>query len=119
MRPVCYLFGRININISMAFAFLTFGLVKKEIWIVVSLLTIQILHKLCNLAFESNVLLRVHHLFPPLAIGQFILRPLIKKSGAHKRQSAGEGHPATGKQLRQEQNGVTSDANETQPKKVQ
>jgi hypothetical protein len=35
-RPLCWLFGRININISMAFAFLTFGLVKKEIWIAVS-----------------------------------------------------------------------------------
>jgi len=61
----------------------------------------------------------IYFLLWPLAF-QFILRPLIKKSGAHKRQSAGAGHPATGnKQLRQEQNGVTSDANETQPKKVQ
>jgi len=33
MRPVCWLFGRIVINISMAFGFLTFGLIKKEIWI--------------------------------------------------------------------------------------
>ncbi|KAI6194140.1 Lysophospholipid acyltransferase 5 [Aphelenchoides besseyi] len=31
--PFTWLFGRIMINISMAFAFLTFGLVKKEIWI--------------------------------------------------------------------------------------
>jgi hypothetical protein len=37
MRPFTWLFGRININASMAFAFLTFGLVKKEIWIVVGL----------------------------------------------------------------------------------
>jgi len=48
MRPVCYLFGRININISMAFAFLTFGLVKKEIWIVVSFLPIQILYTISS-----------------------------------------------------------------------
>ncbi|TMS35380.1 hypothetical protein L596_002795 [Steinernema carpocapsae] len=33
MRPICWLFGRIVINISMAFGFLTFGLIKKEIWI--------------------------------------------------------------------------------------
>ncbi|KAI6242973.1 Lysophospholipid acyltransferase 5 [Aphelenchoides fujianensis] len=31
--PFAWLFGRVMINISMAFAFLTFGLVKKEIWI--------------------------------------------------------------------------------------
>ncbi|KAF7634751.1 hypothetical protein Mgra_00005785 [Meloidogyne graminicola] len=34
LRPFCWLFGRLNICTSMAFAFLTFGLVKKEIWIV-------------------------------------------------------------------------------------
>lgn len=33
MRPICWLFGRITINTSMAFAFFTFGLVKKEVWI--------------------------------------------------------------------------------------
>uniref|UniRef100_A0A915CVU8 Lysophospholipid acyltransferase 5 n=1 Tax=Ditylenchus dipsaci TaxID=166011 RepID=A0A915CVU8_9BILA len=33
-RPFTWLFGRITINISMAFGFLTFGLIKKEIWIV-------------------------------------------------------------------------------------
>ncbi|CAK5103726.1 unnamed protein product [Meloidogyne enterolobii] len=32
-KPFCWLFGRLNICVSMAFAFLTFGLVKKEIWI--------------------------------------------------------------------------------------
>uniref|UniRef100_A0A914N331 Uncharacterized protein n=1 Tax=Meloidogyne incognita TaxID=6306 RepID=A0A914N331_MELIC len=32
-KPLCWLFGRLNICVSMAFAFLTFGLVKKEIWI--------------------------------------------------------------------------------------
>uniref|UniRef100_A0A914C3W8 Lysophospholipid acyltransferase 5 n=1 Tax=Acrobeloides nanus TaxID=290746 RepID=A0A914C3W8_9BILA len=32
-KPFTWLFGRIVINISMAFGFLTFGLVKKEIWI--------------------------------------------------------------------------------------
>jgi len=31
--PFTWLFGKIMITISMAFAFLTFGLVKKEIWI--------------------------------------------------------------------------------------
>ncbi|KAH7727497.1 CBN-MBOA-6 protein [Aphelenchoides avenae] len=31
--PLCKLFGRLTINMSMGFAFLTFGLVKKEIWI--------------------------------------------------------------------------------------
>jgi lysophospholipid acyltransferase 5 len=34
MKPCTWLFGRITINVSMAFGFLTFGLVKKEIWIV-------------------------------------------------------------------------------------
>jgi lysophospholipid acyltransferase 5 len=33
VRPFTWLFGRIMINISMAFGFLTFGLLKKEIWI--------------------------------------------------------------------------------------
>jgi len=33
MRPFCWLFGRIAITLTMAFGFLTFGLVKKEIWI--------------------------------------------------------------------------------------
>lgn len=33
IRPFTWLFGRITINVSMAFAFLTFGLVKKEVWI--------------------------------------------------------------------------------------
>ncbi|KAI1713084.1 MBOAT, membrane-bound o-acyltransferase family domain-containing protein [Ditylenchus destructor] len=33
MKPFNWLFGRIVINTSMAFAFLTFGLVKKEVWI--------------------------------------------------------------------------------------
>jgi len=32
-RPFTWLFGRFTLNASMAFAFLTFGLVKKEIWI--------------------------------------------------------------------------------------
>jgi len=31
--PFAWLFGRVMINASMGFAFLTFGLVKKEIWI--------------------------------------------------------------------------------------
>lgn len=32
IRPLTWLFGRITINVSMAFAFFTFGLIKKEIW---------------------------------------------------------------------------------------
>jgi lysophospholipid acyltransferase 5 len=32
VRPFTWLFGRIMINISMAFGFFTFGLIKKEIW---------------------------------------------------------------------------------------
>uniref|UniRef100_A0A914YDX7 Uncharacterized protein n=1 Tax=Panagrolaimus superbus TaxID=310955 RepID=A0A914YDX7_9BILA len=32
VRPFTWLFGRIMINISMAFGFFTFGLLKKEIW---------------------------------------------------------------------------------------
>jgi len=32
IRPFTWLFGRITINVSMAFAFFTFGLIKKEIW---------------------------------------------------------------------------------------
>ena len=36
--PFTWLFGRILINVSMAQAFLTFGLVKKSIWIKVRLL---------------------------------------------------------------------------------
>lgn len=36
IRPFVWLFGRLTINMSMAFAFLTFGLVKKEIWIAVN-----------------------------------------------------------------------------------
>ncbi|CAD5210502.1 unnamed protein product [Bursaphelenchus okinawaensis] len=31
--PFCWLFGRITINTSMAMAFFTFGLIKKEVWI--------------------------------------------------------------------------------------
>ncbi len=32
-KPFTWLFGRLTINVSMAFAFLTFGLIKKEVWI--------------------------------------------------------------------------------------
>ncbi|KAL3079598.1 hypothetical protein niasHT_037160 [Heterodera trifolii] len=66
MRPLCWLFGRVAINTSMAFAFLTFGLVKKEVWIV----------PLASMYFYGYVLYFV--LWP--ALFHFLLRPMIKKT---------------------------------------
>uniref|UniRef100_A0A1I8BKA9 Lysophospholipid acyltransferase 5 n=1 Tax=Meloidogyne hapla TaxID=6305 RepID=A0A1I8BKA9_MELHA len=64
-RPFCWLFGRLNINISMAFAFLTFGLLKKEIWIV----------PLKSMYFYGYI---IYFIIWPTFFA-FILRPLIKK----------------------------------------
>ncbi|KAK0395659.1 hypothetical protein QR680_001380 [Steinernema hermaphroditum] len=57
MRPVCWLFGRLTINISMAFGFLTFGLIKKEIWVGAVSLSMSSLHgfsKFCGENFWAD-----------------------------------------------------------------
>jgi hypothetical protein len=58
--PFAWLFGRIMINISMAFAFFTFGLIKKEIWIRVSLFHIFIGLLISNLACSCTLLLGLY-----------------------------------------------------------
>lgn len=63
VRPLTWVFGRIVINVSMAFAFLTFGLVKKEIWIGVGPLLRVISFSLS--ASQVPLLLRLH-LLPDL-----------------------------------------------------
>uniref|UniRef100_A0A914MAB5 Lysophospholipid acyltransferase 5 n=1 Tax=Meloidogyne incognita TaxID=6306 RepID=A0A914MAB5_MELIC len=64
-KPFCWLFGRLNICVSMAFAFLTFGLVKKEIWIT----------PLKSMYFYGYIIYFI--VWPTLFT--FVLRPLIKK----------------------------------------
>nr|CAD2182815.1 unnamed protein product [Meloidogyne enterolobii] len=64
-KPFCWLFGRLNICVSMAFAFLTFGLVKKEIWIT----------PLKSMYFYGYI---IYFLVWPTFF-TFVLRPLIKK----------------------------------------
>ncbi|KAI3415366.1 hypothetical protein GPALN_004978 [Globodera pallida] len=67
MRPLCWLFGRVAITTSMAFAFLTFGLVKKEIWIA----------PMIAMYFYGYVLYIV--LWP--ALFYLVLRPMIIREG--------------------------------------
>ena len=104
-RPFTWLFGRININISMAFAFLTFGLLKKEIWIV----------PLKAMYFYGYF---IYFLIWPLFF-HLVLRPMIKKPGSHKRHQPGaeaeKAATSTAKSLRHEQNGAIAEGE--RPKK--
>ncbi|CAK5103735.1 unnamed protein product [Meloidogyne enterolobii] len=74
-KPLCWLFGRLNISISMAFAFLTFGLVKKEIWIT----------PLKSMYFYGYIIYFI--VWPTFFT--FVLRPLIKKPKILKEEQNG------------------------------
>nr|CAD2196730.1 unnamed protein product [Meloidogyne enterolobii] len=74
-KPLCWLFGRLNICVSMAFAFLTFGLVKKEIWIT----------PLKSMYFYGYIIYFI--VWPTFFT--FVLRPLIKKPKILKEEQNG------------------------------
>jgi hypothetical protein len=83
VMPFVWLFGRIMINTSMAFAFLTFGLIKKEVWIRVSF---QInFTSLFILAGSRTLLLGIYCIFCCLPHTQSSLDPSVATKSNEKR----------------------------------